>query len=129
MSREKQTRQSQASRLMAAVTRAVIRARAWSAPRVERSGQVVQDSVAPKVASMLTSAAHRIDPSEPRSARWRRPAGIATAGAAASTMAAIVRRRRKPAAGSSSAEHNGVAETHDGVAEADDTRTTVPPGA
>ena len=36
--------------------------RAWAAPKVERSGHILQETVAPKVSSLLASAAHRIDP-------------------------------------------------------------------
>lgn len=130
MSREKTTRQALASRLsaaagqvrpfarntMAAGTRAVRKTRAWSAPRVERTGQALQDSVAPKVASSLSSVAQRLDPGKPRSARWRRPAGIATVSAAASAVAAVARHRRKTGTDSSPAGQEGLppaAETGD----------------
>ncbi len=43
----------------------VHRGRAWAAPKVERSGHVLQDTVAPKVSSLLTSAAHLIEPDAP----------------------------------------------------------------
>lgn len=91
-----------------AATQGVHKARVWGAPRVERTGQVLQDSVAPKVASALSSAAQRLDPGKRRSGRWRWPAGIATVGAAASTAATVILRRRKPGADSPPAEHDVV---------------------
>jgi hypothetical protein len=112
-----------------AATRGVHATRTWGAPRLERTGQVLQDSVAPKVASVLSSAAQRLDPGKPRRARWRRPAGIATITAGASAAAAVVLRRRKPRA-ASPAEQEGpppAAEMADGQAtpsaDADGTRT------
>jgi hypothetical protein len=93
----------------AAATRGMHATRTWGAPRLERTGQVLQDNVAPKVASALSSAAQRLDPGKPRHARWRRPAGIATVTAAASAAAAVVLRRRRPRAASSPAEQDGLA--------------------
>lgn len=80
----------------AAARRRVRRTRAWAAPQVERTGQVLQDSVAPKVSALLSSAAKRLEPAEPRHRRWRKPIGAATLTAAASAAAAFVRNRRKP---------------------------------
>jgi hypothetical protein len=71
--------------------------RAWAAPQVERAGQVLQDSVAPRASSLLTAAAHRIDPAQPRRRRWRVLAG-ASAAAAATAFAAAVRSRLKAGA-------------------------------
>jgi hypothetical protein len=64
-------------------------ARAWTAPRLERSGVALQERIAPSVSAMLTRAAHRIEPKQARKRR-RWPflavgmilAGAATAGAA-----------------------------------------------
>jgi hypothetical protein len=36
--------------------------RAWAAPRMERTGHALQETVAPKVSALLTSAAQRIEP-------------------------------------------------------------------
>src|SRR5215469_10920666 len=36
--------------------------RAWAAPRVERTGHALEETVAPKVSALLTEAAHRIEP-------------------------------------------------------------------
>jgi hypothetical protein len=69
-------------------------ARARAAPQVERTGQVLQDSVAPTIAGLLSSVARRLEPARPR--RWRKLAGISTLTAAASAAAAAVLHRRKP---------------------------------
>src|SRR5260370_14040411 len=55
----------------AAAKRGVHSTRAWAAPQVERTGQVLQHSVAPKVAALLSSAAERLAPPQPQ--RQRRP--------------------------------------------------------
>jgi hypothetical protein len=78
-----------------AARRGILRTRAWAAPQVERSGQVLQDTVAPKVSAMLSSAAKRIDPAQPRYRRWQKPLGLATLTAAAGGIAAFFGIRRK----------------------------------
>src|SRR5690348_3299896 len=80
-----------------AARRQIRKTRAWAAPRVKRSGQSLQDTVAPKVATMLSSAAKRIDPAQPRRRQWTKPAGLATVTAAGGAVAAFLRGRRKPA--------------------------------
>ena len=79
-----------------AARRQLLRTRAWAAPQVERSGQVLQDTVAPKAAAMLSEAARRIDPAQPRPGRWRKGVGLATLTAAAGAVAAWLRGRGKP---------------------------------
>lgn len=81
---------------VAATRRGVHRARAFAAPRVERAGQAIEDSVAPKVSAMLSSAAQRLEPVKPRHQRWRKLAGISLLTAAASAAAAVFRNRAKP---------------------------------
>ena len=44
----------------AAAKRGVHRTRAWAAPRVEHTGQVLEDSVAPKVSSLLSSVESKV---------------------------------------------------------------------
>jgi hypothetical protein len=92
-----------------AANRRLYRTRAWAAPQVERTGKVLQDTVAPKVSAMLSTAAERIDPAKPQRGRWRRPVGIAAALAAAGSAAAAVFRQRlktgataQPSAGAAS---------------------------
>jgi hypothetical protein len=80
----------------AAAKRSVYRTRAWAAPRVEHTGQVVEDSVAPKVSALLSSVAQLLEPDKPRRRRWRTPIVIAAVAAAAMAAAAIVRNRSKP---------------------------------
>src|SRR5215470_13900762 len=77
-----------------AAIRGLVRGRTWAAPRVEHTGQVLQDSVAPKVADMLSSAAERIEPEKPRSRNWWTLSGIAILLAAGATAAAAALRKR-----------------------------------
>src|SRR6266516_6534210 len=88
----------------AAARRRMHRTRAWAAPRVERTGRVLQDSVAPKVSALLSSAARRLEPAKPRRPRWRKLAGISVATAAAGAVAVVVRNRWKPDVTTSAAE-------------------------
>jgi hypothetical protein len=76
--------------------RGVHRARAVAAPQVERAGQVLEDTVAPKAAAMLSSAARRLEPVKPRHRRWRKLAGVSLLTAVASAVAAYFRNRAKP---------------------------------
>lgn len=85
-------------------SRGLRKARAWAAPQVERTGQVLQDTVAPKVAAALTKSAHRLDPEKPRRGRWRKAAGISVMLAAASAIIAALRNRITPAVSSGSSE-------------------------
>jgi hypothetical protein len=88
----------------AAASRSIHRTRTWAAPRVERSGQVLQDSVAPKVSSLLSSAARRLEPTKPKGTPWRKLVGISVFTAAAGAGAALVRKRMKPNAATPAAE-------------------------
>jgi hypothetical protein len=91
-----------------AAKRRVRRTRAWAAPKAERTGRVLQDSLAPKVSALLSSAAQRLEPGKPRNRRWRKRIGIATMAAAASTAAAFVRNRRKAGFTTSAAKADDV---------------------
>jgi hypothetical protein len=77
----------------AAASRGLLRARAWTAPQVHRTGQVLQDTVAPKVAAALHSTAERLDPAKPKRHSWRKAAGISALLAAAGATVAALRRR------------------------------------
>src|SRR6266849_2233731 len=57
-----------------AASRGLRKARAWAAPQVERTGHVIQDTVAPKVAAALQSSARRIDPGPPPRRGWGKAA-------------------------------------------------------
>jgi len=80
----------------AAAKRSVHRTRAWAAPRVEHTGQVLEGSVAPKVSALLSSVAQLLELDKPRHRRWRTPIAIAAVAAATIAAAAIVCNRRKP---------------------------------
>jgi hypothetical protein len=77
-----------------AARRGLLRTRTWAAPQIERSGQVLQEDVAPKVADMLSSAARRIEPDKPRRRRWWMLPGVAVLLAAAASAAAAALRKR-----------------------------------
>lgn len=68
-------------------------ARTWTAPRLERTGQAIETRVAPRMSAMLSDAARRIQPSQPKRRRWP----FLTAGlvAVAATAAAAVMRSRR----------------------------------
>jgi hypothetical protein len=74
------------------------RVRAWMAVRASRGSISVQESVAPRVSSVLAAAARRLDPPRPQARRWPKVlAGTAllAAGAAAATAMAMRNRGRK----------------------------------
>jgi hypothetical protein len=97
-----------------AARRQWFRTRAWAAPRVEHTGKVLQETVAPKVSELLSEAAERIDPNKPKRGRWRLPVGIAAAfAAAASGAAAVLHKRSKTATMSFDAETSSTDEGHD----------------
>ena len=105
----------------AAARRRVHKTRAWAAPQVEHAGRVLQDSVAPKVSALLSSAARRLEPAKPPRRRWRKLAGISMLAAAAGAVAAVVRNRRRPEVTTSAAEADAdyvtpAAEMRDGQA-------------
>jgi hypothetical protein len=72
----------------------VYRARVWTAPRLDRTGQTLEKQVAPKMAAMLSSAASRIDPAPARRRRWPFVAGGLVLAAALSGAAAYLLTRR-----------------------------------
>jgi hypothetical protein len=82
----------------AAVRHGVNRSRTWAAPQVERTGQFLRQSVAPKLSALLSSAARKIDPAQPPRRRWTKGARAAGLLAAAGVAAAVFRNRGKPAA-------------------------------
>jgi hypothetical protein len=100
----------------AAAGRGVHSTRAWAAPQVERTGHVLQDSVAPKVAALLSSAAQRLEPEKPRRKRWPRLAAISVLTAAAGAAAALARNRRKPDVTTQADDVTPAAQTSDGQA-------------
>jgi len=89
-----------------ATRRGVIKARAWAAPQVERTGQVIQDTVAPKVADALAASARRIDPGQSRRRRWPMLAGIAALLAAAAGAIVAAQRKRASASAPAAADED-----------------------
>ena len=75
-------------------------ARAWTAPRIERSGLAIKDTIAPRISETLTATARRVDVTAPRldvtasRRRWPRVAAGTVLLAAVGAAAAIVLRRR-----------------------------------
>jgi hypothetical protein len=70
-------------------------ARAWTAPRLERSAQAVVDELAPRLSDALMAAARKIDTNPPKRRRWPMiAAGTAIVAAGASAATAIVLRNR-----------------------------------
>ena len=92
-----------------AATRGVYRARVWAAPQVERTGQVFQDTVAPKVADALHSSAQKLDPGQPPHRGWRKGAAVISIllAAAATAVAAMARKRKAQSAASADSEEAG----------------------
>ena len=81
----------------AAASRGLYRARAWAAPQVERTGHVLEDTIAPKVSALLTKSARRLEPIKPRRRRWPKMAGLTAATMAGiSAVAAALRSRKAP---------------------------------
>jgi hypothetical protein len=97
----------------AATARRVRRTRSWAAPQVKRAGEVLQDDVAPKVSALMSSAAERIDPDQPR--RGHESGGTATGRLKRATRAAATRfrggMRRAPAESADGSDAAGTADT------------------
>jgi hypothetical protein len=93
-----------------AALRGVHATRVWAAPRLEQTGQVLQDSVAPKVADMLSSAAQRIEPQQPRSRNWWTLSGLVVIIAGAAAAAAIALRKRAAASSEAPADDEAAAD-------------------
>jgi hypothetical protein len=107
----------------AAASRGLRKARSWAAPQVERTGQVLQDTVAPKVAAALHSSAQRLDPDKPKRNGWRMAAGISAALALAGAIVAGLRKRKTPTP-KTTAEEEEPAPPLAEQAKADATRTS-----
>ena len=95
-----------ANNTAAAASRGLYKARAWAAPQVERTGQVIQDTVAPKVADALAASARRIDPGQSRRRRWPMLAGIAALLAAAAGAIVAAQRNRASASAPAAADED-----------------------
>lgn len=72
------------------------RVRAWMAARAARGSVSVQETFAPKVSTMLATAARKLDPPKPRSRRWPKVlAGTALLAAGAAAATAMAMRNRQ----------------------------------
>lgn len=70
------------------------RARVWMAARAASGSVSVQETVAPKVSSMLATTARRLDPPQPKTRRWPRIMLRTTLlAASAAAIAAVLRAR------------------------------------
>ena len=77
-----------------AAARGLLKARTWAAPQVEHTGQVLQDSVAPKVAAALTLTAQRLEPDKAAPhGRWRKVAAVSALLAVAAAIVIALRNR------------------------------------
>jgi hypothetical protein len=94
-----------------AASRGVYRARSWAAPQVERTGQVLQDTVAPKVADALHTSAQKLDPGQPPPRGWRKGAAAISIllAAAATAVAALAARKRKAESAAANGEQTEAA--------------------
>jgi hypothetical protein len=95
-----------------AASRGVYSARAWAAPQVHRTGEVLQDSVAPKVVAALHSSAEKLDPGEAPHRGWRKGAAAVSIllAAAAAAVAAMARKRKAQSAAANGEEAAPAAE-------------------
>jgi hypothetical protein len=93
----------------------VRKTRSWAAPRIERTGVVVQEKIAPQVSEALTRAARKLDP-EPAKRRkgLRRVLALALAGAGAAVAVLVIRSR------------SGNAETEPDYSDPEDAVTSLP---
>ena len=82
----------------------VRKSRAWAAPQLERTGVMVQETLAPQVADALTRAAHRLDPEPAPRHRGLRALLALGLTAAAAAVAVMVMRKRTGSAASQPAE-------------------------
>jgi hypothetical protein len=74
----------------------VYTARTWAAPRLEQAGYALEQRVAPRMATMLSAAARRVDPAPRRRRRWPIVAAGFVAAAGLSATAAYLMNRRGP---------------------------------
>ena len=93
-----------------AAKRGVTRTRAWAAPQLERGGQALQHQVAPKVSAALSTAAHHVDPGQPKPRQWRKVAAFSLL-AAAGVVTALAGFRRYSAATTPAEEETAPGDT------------------
>jgi hypothetical protein len=110
-----------------AAKRGVTRTRAWAAPQLERGGQVLQDQVAPAVSAALSSAAHHVDPGQPKPRQWRKVAAFSLLAVAGIVTALAGFRRHANAA--APAEETTASDTAPADGPADTTAGEAAPGS
>jgi hypothetical protein len=72
----------------------VRRSRAWAAPQLERTGVLVQETLAPQVSDALTRAARRLDPEPvPRHRGLRALLALGATAAAAAVAVMVIRKK------------------------------------
>jgi hypothetical protein len=107
-----------------AAKRGVTQTRAWAAPQLERGGQALQHQVAPAVSNALSSAAHRVDPGQPKPRQWRKITAFSLLAAAGVVTALAGFRRHSsataPAEGETAPGGSASADTSDDEAAPDD---------
>ena len=82
-------------------------ARAWTAPRIERSGLAIKDTIAPKISEVFVVTARHVDVA-PHRRRWPRVmAGTVLLVAAGAAVAVVLRRRAADGTGGRSGEAAG----------------------
>jgi len=64
-------------------------ARGWTAPRLQTAAQRVEDTVAPRVAELLNTAAQKVDPTPPATSRRKLPRALVYVGIGAVGLAAV----------------------------------------
>ncbi|HZB29836.1 MAG TPA: hypothetical protein VE465_06690 [Streptosporangiaceae bacterium] len=74
-------------------------ARAWTAPRLERTATYVESELGPKVGSMLHTTAHKVRPAKTGGKRRMVALVLLVAGGVASTLGALARRRNSASTG------------------------------
>lgn len=116
--RQQALRAAEQARPMAVSARTAARkgihdARAWTAPRLDRTGDVLEDQVAPWMAAMLSAAAQRIEPAPVRRRRlWLvLTAGLLAAVGLSAIAAYLLKRRAAANQAESSAPADGTSTT------------------
>jgi hypothetical protein len=72
----------------------IVDARAWSAPRLERTAHYVEAELGPRVGSLLHTTAHKVRPAKTRNKRRIVAVVLLVCGGVASTIGALARRRK-----------------------------------
>jgi hypothetical protein len=74
-------------------SRRITDARAWTAPRLERTAKYVEQELGPRVGSVIHTTAHKVKPARPRRRRRIIALTLLVVGSVAGTLGALARRR------------------------------------